>query len=117
MPLSRNYVSRADSAEPKTISYLQRHGLPRMEGVKKWPNSILEGIRFIRGYKSVIIHPDCPNTARDFRLYSHKIDKNTQDIFADVEDGKSFIPIVTFASPVNVLKSGTNLLIAKNISG
>ena len=30
-------------------------------------------------------------------------------LFADVEDGKSFIPIVTFASPVNVLKSGTNL--------
>ena len=92
MPLIRNYVSRADSAEPKTISYLQRHGLPRMEGVKKWPNSILEGIRFIRGYKSVIIHPDCPNTARDFRLYSHKIDKNTQDILPDVEDVNNHAP-------------------------
>lgn len=92
MPLITNYVSRADSAEPKTISYLQRHGLPRMEGVKKWPNSILEGIRFIRGYKSVIIHPDCPNTARDFRLYSHKIDKNTQDILPDVEDANNHAP-------------------------
>lgn len=92
MPAIFNYVSRADSAEPKTISYLQRHGLPRMEGVKKWPNSIIEGIRFIRGYKSVIIHPDCPNTARDFRLYSHKIDKKTEDILPDVEDANNHAP-------------------------
>ena len=55
IPEFDRYTCRADSAEPKTISYLQRHGFPRMEGVKKWPNSIQEGIRFIRGFKSVII--------------------------------------------------------------
>ena len=38
-------------------------------------------------------------------------------LFADVEDGKSFIPIVTLHHLLRVLKSGTNLLIAKNISG
>ena len=92
MPEFDKYVSRADSAEPKTISYLQRNGLPRMEGVKKWPNSIAEGIRFIRGYKSVIIHPDCKGSAEDFRLYSHKTDKLSGDILPDIQDSNNHSP-------------------------
>ena len=86
------YVCRADSAEPKTISYLQRHGFPRMEGVKKWPNSIQEGIRFIRGFKSVIIHPSCKGAIDDFRLYSHKTDKLSGDIMPDVVDANNHAP-------------------------
>jgi len=92
MPEFDKYVSRADSAEPKTISYLQRNGLPRMEGVKKWPNSIAEGVRFIRGYKSVIIHPDCKGSAEDFRLYSHKTDKLSGDILPDIQDANNHSP-------------------------
>ncbi|QDP67040.1 MAG: putative terminase large subunit [Prokaryotic dsDNA virus sp.] len=86
------YISRADSAEPKTISYLQRHGFPRMEGVKKWPNSVNEGIRFIRGFKSVIIHPSCKGAIDDFRMYSHKIDKLSGDILPDVVDANNHAP-------------------------
>lgn len=86
MPRIADYVARADSAEPKTISYLRRNGLPRMEGVKKWPNSIMEGIRFLRGFERIIIHPDCEGTARDFRLYSHKTDRLTGDVLPDIVD-------------------------------
>ena len=86
------YTCRADSAEPKTISYLQRHGFPRMEGVKKWPNSVNEGIRFIRGFKSVIIHPSCKGAIDDFRMYSHKTDKLSGDILPDVIDANNHAP-------------------------
>ena len=89
MPRIADYVSRADSAEPKTISYLKRNGLPRMEGVKKWPNSIVEGVRHLRGYERIVIHPDCPGTARDFRLYSHAIDRKTEDILPDIVDANN----------------------------
>ncbi len=92
IPEFDQYVCRADSAEPKTISYLQRHGFPRMEGVKKWPNSIAEGIRFIRGFKSVIIHPNCKGAIDDFRMYSHKIDKLSGDILPDVVDANNHAP-------------------------
>lgn len=92
IPEFDRYASRADSAEPKTISYLQRHGFPRMEGVKKWPNSINEGIRFIRGFKSVIIHPSCKGAIDDFRLYSHKLDKLSGDILPDVLDANNHAP-------------------------
>jgi len=92
MPDFERYASRADSAEPKTISYLQRTGFPRMEPVKKWPNSVEEGVRFIRGYECVVIHPDCPGTARDFRLYSHKVDRLTGDILPDLIDANNHGP-------------------------
>jgi len=92
IPEFDRYTCRADSAEPKTISYLQRHGFPRMEGVKKWPNSIQEGIRFIRGFKSVIIAPSCKGAIDDFRLYSHKVDKLSGDIMPDIIDANNHAP-------------------------
>ena len=85
IPGFENYTARADSAEPKTISYAQRNGLPRVEGVKKWPGSVLEGIRFMRGFREIVIHPRCVNTIRDFRLYSHKVN-SAGDILPDVID-------------------------------
>lgn len=86
------HVSRADSAEPKTISYLSRSGLPKIEAVKKWPNSVMEGVRFIRGFEAVVIHPRCPNAAKDFRLYSHATDRLTGDIKPDLLDADNHAP-------------------------
>lgn len=92
IPGFEKYAARADSAEPKTISYLARNGLPRIEPVKKWPNSVEEGVRFLRGYECIIIHPDCQGTARDFRLYSHKTDRLTDDILPDLVDAHNHGP-------------------------
>ena len=92
IPKFADYVCRADSAEPKTISYAQRHGMPRMEAVKKWPNSVIEGVRFIRGFECVMIHPRCEGVARDFRLYSHATDKQTGDIMPDLVDANNHGP-------------------------
>lgn len=92
IPGFSEYAARADSAEPKTISYLQRHGMPRVEAVKKWPNSVFEGVRYLRGFKKIIIHPDCPGTARDFRTYSHKVDRLTGDILPDLIDANNHGP-------------------------
>lgn len=92
IPGFETYASRADSAEPKTISYLSRSGLPRIDPVKKWPNSVIEGVRFLRGYEAIVIHPRCPNAARDFRLYSHKTDRLTGDIMPDLLDADNHAP-------------------------
>ncbi|MFK5239435.1 PBSX family phage terminase large subunit, partial [Glaesserella parasuis] len=42
------YVIRADSARPESISYLKRHGLPRIDGVSKWKGSVEDGIAHIK---------------------------------------------------------------------
>ncbi|QKV17845.1 PBSX family phage terminase large subunit [Oricola thermophila] len=85
------YVTRADSAEPKTISYARRNGLPRIEPVKKWPNSVMEGIRFLRGFREIVIHPRCPGCIRDFRLYSHKVN-TAGDVLPDLIDADNHGP-------------------------
>lgn len=92
IPGFADYVTRADSAEPKSISYLQRHGLPRVEGVKKWPNSVVEGIRWMRSHYEIVIHPRCTGAIRDFRLYSHKVDAKSGDVLPDLVDADNHAP-------------------------
>jgi len=89
LPRIAEYAARADSAEPKTISYLARNGLPRIEPVKKWPNSVMEGVRYMRGHEKIVVHPDCPGTAREFRLYSHATDRLTGDIKPEIIDANN----------------------------
>lgn len=92
IPRFAEYTARADSAEPKSISYLQRNGMPRVEGVKKWPNSVIEGIRWLRAQAEIVIHPRCKNVARDFRLYSHKVDAKSGDVLPDLIDADNHGP-------------------------
>lgn len=83
---ANKYVIRADSARPETISYIQQHGFPRIEGVYKWAGSVEDGIEFIRGFEQVVIHERCKHVSDEFRLYSYKIHRQTGDILPDVED-------------------------------
>lgn len=92
IPGFASHVSRADSAEPKTISYLSRNGLPRITPVKKWPNSVEEGVRWLRGFHQIYIHPRCTGTQKDFRLYSHKVDRLSGDILPDLVDADNHAP-------------------------
>ncbi len=80
---------RADSARPESISFLRRHGLPQIIAVDKWPGSVEDGIDHIKSYERVVIHPDCQQTAREFRLYSYKVDRNTGDILRVVMDANN----------------------------
>ena len=86
IPLMDKHDIRADSARPESISYLRRHGLPRIKSVEKWPGSIEDGVKHIRSYNCVIIHPDCVETAREFRLYAHKIDRLSGDVLPAIID-------------------------------
>jgi phage terminase large subunit len=73
IPGFEQQVSRWDSADPAAISHIKRHGLPRATAVEKWPGSIEEGIRFLRNFRKIVIHPDCVNMQREARLYSYKV--------------------------------------------
>jgi phage terminase large subunit len=89
IPNIEQYVIRADSARPESISYLKRHGLPKIEGVEKWSGSVEDGIEHMRSYKEIIIHPRCEQTKREFRLYSYKVDKRTGDILPKIIDANN----------------------------
>jgi len=77
---------RADNARPESSSYLKRHGIPRVESVRKWQGSVEDGIEHIKSYTEVIIHPRCTETAREFLLYSYKQDRLSGDVLPQVVD-------------------------------
>lgn len=79
-------VIRADSARPESISYLSRHGLPGIEGVKKGKGSVEDGITHLRSYKRIVIHPRCTETINECMLYSYKVDARSGDITTDILD-------------------------------
>lgn len=89
---------RADSARPESISYLRRNGIPGIVPVEKWPGSVEDGVEFIKSFEGVVIHTDCPQTAREFRLYSYKVDRLTGDILPIIVDANNhFIDAIRYA--------------------
>ena len=56
---------------------------------EKWPGSVEDGIEHIKTYDKVVIHPDCEQTAREFRLYSYKVDRQSGDIQPVIVDANN----------------------------
>ena len=107
IPLMASHTVRADSARPESISYLRRHGIPTIEAVEKWPGSVEDGIAHIRSYESVVIHPDCEQTAREFRLYSYKTDRQTGDIKPEPIDANNhYIDALRYALAPMIRRKG-----------
>jgi len=88
--MARNWPIVADSARPETISYLQRHGYPKIQSAMKGPNSVKEGVIFLQGY-DIVIHPRCVHTIDEFTMYSYKVDRLTGMVTPILEDKKNHI--------------------------
>jgi phage terminase large subunit len=75
----------ADSAEPRTINELRQYGL-RIVPVKKGPDSVYYGIKFLQDLEEIIIDDTrCPETAKEF--LSYELEKDAQGNFkADFPD-------------------------------
>ena len=85
IPDVNSVTTRADNARPELISYMQRQNY-RISAADKWPGCVEDRVMFIRNFEQVIIHPDCPHTAEEFRLYSYKTDKRTGDVLPELID-------------------------------
>lgn len=69
----------ADSSLPGNISYLNNNGL-YVEGAKKYAGSVEDGIRHIKAYSKIHIHPRCKCVIYEFRNYKWKVDQTTKEI-------------------------------------
>lgn len=88
VPQSRNWVIRADSARPDTIDYMQRHGFPKIEGAKKGPDSVKDGVEFLKSH-DIVVHPRCKNVIDELSYYAWKTDPHTGDILPVLADKKN----------------------------
>jgi PBSX family phage terminase large subunit len=101
---SNNQLVYADSAEPKSINELNQYGR-RVVGVKKGPDSVKYGIKFLQSLEQIIIDDiRCPNTAREFLQY--ELEKDIKGNFkADFPDANNHsIDAVRYALNVECLK-------------
>jgi phage terminase large subunit len=85
VPDARKWFITADSARPETISYMQKHGYPKINAAIKGAGSIEDGIEFLKSY-DIIVHPRCQHTIDELTMYSYKIDPLTNKVMPQLND-------------------------------
>ena len=88
IPGATRWTIRCDSARPETISYLRKYGFNTV-AARKGPNSIVEGVEFLKTM-DIVVHPDhCPHTVDELSSYSYKIDERSQEVLPQFADKKN----------------------------
>lgn len=90
VPGCREWTITADSARPETLSYLQRHGFPKLTAAVKGKDSVKEGVIFLQNY-DIIVHPRCVHTSDELTMYSFKVDKASGLVTPVLEDKKNHV--------------------------
>lgn len=85
VPDAERWPTVADSARPETISYMQRHGFPKIMAAIKGPKSLEEGVEFLKSF-DIIVHPRCKHTIDELNHYSYKVDPLTDKVLPVLED-------------------------------
>ena len=85
VPESRKWFISADSSRPETISYMQKHGYPKLGAATKGSGSIEDGIEFLKSFE-IIVHPRCTNVIDELTSYRFKIDRDTNEVLPIFED-------------------------------
>jgi len=80
------YPIYADNARPESISHLKRKGLSRIRPCEKGKGSVEDGIAFIKSFKRVYIHTRCKETLNEFKNYSYKKDRLTDEVLPIIVD-------------------------------
>ena len=85
VPLSRCWPIKADSARPETIRHIRGHGF-NISAAAKWPGSVEDGIAHLKRFKRIVLHERCSHLARECRLYSYQIDRQTDQVLPVIVD-------------------------------
>ena len=85
IPESRKWFITADSARPETISYMQKHGYPKINKAIKGQGSVEDGIEFLKSF-DIVVHPRCQHVIDELTMYSYKIDDLTGKVLSVLAD-------------------------------
>jgi phage terminase large subunit len=88
--MARQWRIIADSARPETISYMQKHGYPKIRPARKGTGSVEEGVQFLKNY-DIVVHPRCTHTIDELTLYSYKTHPLTGDVLPILDDKKNHV--------------------------
>jgi phage terminase large subunit len=85
VPEAERWPMIADSARPETISYMQRHGFPKILAAIKGAKSLEEGIQFLQSF-DIVVHPRCVHTIDELTSYSYEVDDLTGLVLPKLKD-------------------------------
>lgn len=85
VPESRKWFITADSSRPETISYMQKHGYPKINHAVKGPGSVEDGIEFLKSF-DIVVHPRCKRVIDELTLYSYEVDELTGKVLPKLAD-------------------------------
>nr|WP_321986158.1 PBSX family phage terminase large subunit [uncultured Lichenicoccus sp.] len=86
VPGSRDWPIKADNARPETISYMANRFGFKISAADKWPGSVEDGVERLKSFRAIRVHPRCEQIAKEFRMYSYKVDRLTSDILPVIVD-------------------------------
>ena len=87
---ARKWPIKADSARPETISYVRSHGYPNIQPAMKGPNSVADGVEFLKSY-DIVVHSRCRHASDELALYSYEVDPKTDEVLPILADKKNHV--------------------------
>lgn len=85
VPEAEKWPVVADSSRPETISYMQKHGFPKMLAAVKGSRSLEEGVEWLKSF-DIIVHPRCKHLIDELSLYSYETDPMTGQVIPKLKD-------------------------------
>lgn len=85
IPEAEKWPSVADSSRPETISYMKKHGFPKMGAAIKGAKSVEEGVQFLQSF-DIVVHSRCTHVIDELTHYRYKQDPLTNEVLPILED-------------------------------
>ncbi len=85
VPNAEKWPITADSARPETISYMRKHGFPKIHAAIKGTNSNEEGVEWLKSY-DIVVHPRCVHMQDELMNYKYKVDTHTEKVLPILAD-------------------------------
>jgi phage terminase large subunit len=107
VPEAEKWPITADSARPETISYMKRHGFPRMTSAIKGAKSLEEGVSWLQSLE-IVVHPRCKHTIDELSTYAYQVDKDTGKPIPLLEDKNNHVIDALRYACEGARRAGTN---------
>ena len=101
--MTPNEYVTCDSAEPRSISELNRHGV-RALGAKKGADSIIHGIQWLQQHE-IIVDVNCQNMKNELQVYHWKEDKYGNALRTPADRDNHLIDALRYACESLILES------------
>lgn len=112
-PMAKRARWYADCARPETISHIKRSGFD-IHPCTKWPGSVEDGVTWLRGCDSIVIHERCKEMQNEAAMYSYKVDKLTGNVLTDIVDAYNhYWDAVRYALNDHIVQRGSGMLIRR----